>query len=142
MREIAVVPGADREDSQPIEADSNRDRLRRNSGPEGSKACEVEENERHGGRIQNILRRVMESCFHRAFTLGSGVRSTATRSPCSCLTSFSVVSVTVRTRTRPVTVSRLEGLRTDNRLATDQFRRQTSWSSQNVPVSTIPDSIF
>ena len=55
MREVAVIPGSDREDPEPVQGEADRDRLPGHSRPDGRHASEVDEHERDGRWIDDVV---------------------------------------------------------------------------------------
>jgi hypothetical protein len=55
VREIAMVAGPDEEDAHPIERDADHQRLPGDAGPQRGHAREMDEHERDGARIDDIV---------------------------------------------------------------------------------------
>src|SRR5215211_1218074 len=55
MREIPMIPCPDREHAQPIQRDADRNRLPGDTGPERGNAAQVDQYERKGGRIDDVV---------------------------------------------------------------------------------------
>jgi hypothetical protein len=56
MRKVTVIARADGEDAQPVQDDANGDGRPRDAGPDRRDAGEMNQNEREGGRIDDVIR--------------------------------------------------------------------------------------